>query len=480
MKTLFLTGLLAGAAAAAHTQEYYLDLHKEPLEVPNRTVVVESVLDGRSNTSIGVLSHGLRARPATIFFREGAASELTNFLRARLPARLTDYPVVLCLRQLQLAEMPSYEYPKQGQNGQSDADLAFDVYTHQPDGYHFVQRVAGHWGGSSYQSSFYLSARLARLLSYCVGQLTYADWPTAARQPALALDQLPTDSPTPLPGAQAQATILREAPRRGLYYSFAQFVANRPDTTQAFRLDTLAEHWPSRFRTRELARWSWAWWHVAQVQPSVVSAGRSAVPAGIWGFCDGQRVFIAHRNKFYQLYRHKDFFTFVAEAPFDTQYQSSQARKPANRFSQNPMLLTPLPGGEPLALALDLHTGEIGSFPGLRPRHSDTAYVYLYRPPQARNLLPMRVFVNGDEATQLYPGGYCRLTCLNVGPPLRLSLEGAGPPDGPAQLIIPNPSQPTYLEITPLTGSNHYWRWMSEAQGQTALRELAMLQHAAH
>ncbi|TDN38187.1 hypothetical protein E4631_06585 [Hymenobacter sp. UV11] len=477
MKTLLLAGLLA-AAGAAHGQEYYIDLHKEPLEVPGRTVAVESVVDGRRSPQIGVMSHGGQARPATIFFREGAATELTAFMQARLPARPTDYPVVLCLRQLQLTEMLSDGASQQTPPWQSDTDLAFDVYAHQPDGYRFVQRVAGHWGGSSYQSALYFSTRLARLLGYCLGQVAQADWAGAAQQPARTLAQLATDAPTPLPAAQAAAAILREAPRRGLYRSFAQFVANQPDTTLAFRLDTVADDRPSRYQARQVARWWWAWWHVARVRP-VVGAGRGAVPPGIWGFCDGQQLFIEQEDKFYPLNRYNDFFTFVREAAYNMQYQAYLSQKPAQRLSQNPMLTTPVPGGEPLTLALDPRTGEVGSFPGLRPRREDTAYVYLYRPPQARNLNAMRVLVNGRETARLYPGGYCRLTCLHPVLPLRLSLEGVGPPDGPAQMLLPNPAQPLYLEITPLAAGNRYWRWVPKAQGQAALQALVVRQSAA-
>ncbi|AMR26903.1 hypothetical protein A0257_07140 [Hymenobacter psoromatis] len=480
MKTLLLAGLLA-AASAAHGQEYYFDLRKEPLEVPGRTVAVERVVDGRQNLQIGVLYHGGRTRPATVFFREGAAPELTALLHARLPARPTDHPVVLCLRQLQLAELPANGEASLAQAGRSDADLAFDVYEHLPDGYHFVRRVAGHWAGSSYQSSLYLSAWLARLLGYCVGQLARADWPAAAHRPGLTLGQLPADAPTPRPAAQAGAgmPILHEAPRRGLYYSLAQFVANRPDTTQAFRVDTLAEAWRSRFSSREVARWWWGWWHVARVRPLVPAAGPPAVPAGIWGFCDGQQLFIEQDQKFYPLARYDDFFTFVGEAPPNARYQAVLDQKPARHFSQNPLLVTPLPGGEPLALALDPRTGEIGSFPGLRPRRADTAYVYLYRPPEARNLQAMRLLVNGRETARLYPGGYCRLTCLSTVAPLHLKLEGVGPPDGPAQLLIPDPACPLYLEITPRAAGNRYWRWVSAAQGQTALQALLLRQPAA-
>jgi hypothetical protein len=47
MKQLLLSLVLVAASLGARAQEYYLNLSRQRLEVPGRTVAVERVLDGR-------------------------------------------------------------------------------------------------------------------------------------------------------------------------------------------------------------------------------------------------------------------------------------------------------------------------------------------------------------------------------------------------------------------------------------------------
>ena len=95
--SLALGVLLAGRAQA---QIYYLDLSHEQLVLPERTLHVEQVVDGRpGKPTIGLVYRGLDNRSAAVLFRNGLETELTTFLQKQLPARPTDHAVVLCLRQ---------------------------------------------------------------------------------------------------------------------------------------------------------------------------------------------------------------------------------------------------------------------------------------------------------------------------------------------------------------------------------------------
>jgi len=131
---LFLVAILLSLPLPQATaQVYYLDLSHQTLTLSDRTVHVEQVVDGRpGHPTIGLVHRGLDNRPAAVLFRNGLETELTSFLHKQLPARSTDHPVVLCLRQLRVNEQLGR------MTEAATADLAADVYAHLPDGYHFM------------------------------------------------------------------------------------------------------------------------------------------------------------------------------------------------------------------------------------------------------------------------------------------------------------------------------------------------------
>ncbi|MBU6119486.1 hypothetical protein [Hymenobacter siberiensis] len=97
-----------------------------------------------------------------------------------------------------------------------------------------MRGVGAHASAYGYETTGRHAGHLAQLLSQCLGQTTDAEWATVARQPARTMAQLPADAPAALGTAGRGAAILREAPRRGLYYRFEHFLANRPDTVSPF------------------------------------------------------------------------------------------------------------------------------------------------------------------------------------------------------------------------------------------------------
>ena len=244
--------LLVGIGGAARAQTYYLDLSQQTLDVPGRVVAVEQVLDGRAGTPpIGIAFRGVGSKAAAIAFRQGVGPALTAFMQSQLPARPTDHPVLLCLRRLHLSETLG------GTREQATADLAADVYEHRPDGYHFVQSVAGQTSSQGREVTYHHATHLAGLLGQCLGQLYAADWAAVALRPARPLAALAADVPAP----SRRAAILREAPRRGLYLRFDQFLANRPDTGLVLRVDTLRQRrYASPLATAQ-------WLGVARVRP---------------------------------------------------------------------------------------------------------------------------------------------------------------------------------------------------------------------
>jgi hypothetical protein len=88
MKQLLLSLVLLAASLGVRAQEYYLNLSRQRLEVPGRTIAVERVLDGRrGNLPLGYVYRGLsNSRPLAVAFRLGIGTELTAYIHQQLPA----------------------------------------------------------------------------------------------------------------------------------------------------------------------------------------------------------------------------------------------------------------------------------------------------------------------------------------------------------------------------------------------------------
>ncbi|WP_210517887.1 hypothetical protein [Hymenobacter terricola] len=445
---LILAVLIAGRAAQA--QIYYLDLNQQTLDIPNRALVVEQVLDGRPNqaAAIGTVYRGLNNRPAAAFFRQGLGPELTAWLKLQLPSRPTDHAVVLCVRQLRVSEVMN------GMTELAAADLALDVYAHLPDGYHFVRSVAAHTNVRALETTAIHAPHIAKMLEDCLLQLAGVDWARASRLPVHTLAQLPADNPL----KTARPAVLRaSAPRRGVYFLFEQFLNNRPDTATQLRLDTL--------------RLTAAGWEgTTLLRPRVHTAtGDRVAPREVWGFSDGRRAYIRHGKVYRLLNRQDDFYTFVGAAPLDVQAVNQRSQQYAAAGALGAILASPDDNtGQPAAFALDMRTGQVAAFPPLgQAQPSDTAFVYVYRP-LSGSPAPQRIMLDDREMGQLRPGEYVELACPRFGHIVRLSSGMAG---GAALLLVPNAAAANYIKLqdSPKPGA---WQWMPAREGEAEVDAL--------
>jgi hypothetical protein len=444
--------LLAMVSQPVRAQLYYLDVSRQPLHLPDRTVYVEQVLDGRPGQPVvGTVYRGLNNKPAAVLFRQGLAPELTAWMQQNLPHRPDDHAIVFCVRQLRVSEVMN------GYTELASAELAADVYVHLSDGYHFVRSVAHHTNQRALESTALHAPHLAQLAKQCLMQLAAIDWGLAPRSPARTLSQLATDRPL---GATRPAILRTASPRKGIYYSFAQFLANQPDTTAHLRLDTVQ---------LKAQGWEGTW----LLRPSMRdAAGGRVAPRAVWGISDGHQAYLRQHNVFCPLGRQSDFFTFVGAAPLDAAAANQRAQQYA---STGGGLVGALAAGGiddntglPMVYALDMRTGQAAPLlQAGQPQRTDTAYLYVYRPleglPEAQQLL-----LNDHVVGQLRPGQYLELTWPYFGHPVRLSL---GTPGGPALLVVPNTAIANYIKLRPAKALTP-WQLVPPRQGEAEVDAL--------
>ncbi|GAB2864208.1 hypothetical protein [Hymenobacter ruber] len=444
----------------ALAQVYYLDLSKQTLALPERAVYVEQVLDGRpGKPAIGTVYRGLQTQPQAVVFQKGIEPELTVYLQRQLPRRPGDHDAVLCVRQLVVNEV------MRAFSETATADLSADVYTHLPDGYHFVRTVASHIDERALETTARHAPHVALLLQKCLAQLADADWAQAAQRPARTLAQLPTEQPT----AATKPAILRTAtPKAGPYNTFEQFLANQPEAIP-LAFDTVRAH-------------TAGWEGTVLIRPSVrnLNGGHTALPK-VWGFSDGQQLYVRYHNHYRPLHRQGSFFTFVGPAPRDMAAASQRALGYNVPRANGMGMRTPATGGAltsngtedtsglPMVFALDMHSGEPIPYPlPGQAQRADTAFMYVYRPlggsPEA-----LRIFMNDREVGQLRPGQYLELYSPHFVHAVRLSAGTAG---GPAFYFVPNTATANYLKLVSSGTALTPWQAMPTRQGEAEVDAL--------
>jgi hypothetical protein len=285
--------------------------------------------------------------------------------------------------------------------------------------------------------------------------LQTADWVQAAQQPARNLAQLPTDQPAP----RRRPAILRAAlPRPGIYFSFEQFLANRPDTTAQLRLDTLNIS-------------ALGWEGTLHLRPQVRNASGARLPAReLWGFSDGRQAYIRQNATFCPLTRQGEFVTFIGPAPLDVGAATQRAQ---NSAWAGGMLGSMVADGsvddqtgKPMVFALDTRSGLVAPFPmpgQVQP--NDTAFIYIYQP--AGTAESKSLFLNDRKVGQLRPGQYLEVAHPRFGQAIRLSFGTVG---SPALLLVPDTTRPNYVKLLPTSAAP--WQWMPPRQGEAEVDAL--------
>ena len=181
---------------------------------------------------------------------------------------------------------------------------------------------------------------------------------------------------------------------------------------------------------------------------------------------------VQHNKHFFSLVHQGSFFTFVGEAPLDREYaRATSEAQVRGSLMGVASVRAENHTGEPAAYALDMSTGELAPYPGLRaPTRLDTAYVYVYRPVQYPSPNAVQVFLNGRTMGPLRPGDYLELPWAYFAKPLQLCLESTGAA-GSCLYFVPNVTQHNYLKLTSATPSRP-WQWVPSAQGEAALDEM--------
>ncbi len=425
--TRLLLGLLlagAGAGRAAQAQVYYLDLSKQTLSLPDRTVYIEQVLDGRAKrTGIGTVHRGLYNAIQQADLRPNVPQALTGWLQTQLPQRPTDHPIVLVVRQLALAEEITAFSEK------ASLDLAVDVYAHLADGYHYVLAAAELAESKGMETTARHPVNLALTLQRCLAQCQTVNWAQLPPQPARTLAEL-QQLGHPVAPALTYAILTDSIHPKGYYPNFLAFRNNQPVTEPALSIET----------TPRTAK---GWEGTREVVPSLAATPTATkeMLRKVWGFSDGQQLYIWYKRHYLPLSRDGSVFRFVGFAGADPGAVGTAG------YLAGPIggaIAAAATAGKPADFTLDMVTGAVSPFSETSgPAPADTALIYVYRR-AGSTPTPVRVFLNGKVVAELGEWQFATIPWTDKLHEVSLCLENA---PGRCASFIPAFGRTAYVEI---------------------------------
>ena len=429
-KIIWLLSLLS-LAAPARAQVEYLSLDKQTLTLPTRSFYIEQVLDGRTDRAgigqvrPGVLVSGV-ARPADL--SPNLVAGLTRFVQAQLPARPTDHPALLLVRELRVGELLTAGNPTTSPAGLTtgtgggitrQARVTLTLYLHAADGYHLVQTASDTVRPSGLLPITPSHERnLAKGIQHCLTEWAAPDWAAAQARPAQPLATL--EQMGRVTGGLAYA-ILTIRPGPGYYATFLDFRNNYLVPTPGLRV---------KLRPRTTAGWE----TLPELTPLVEAAGQPSrgLPA-CWGFSDGQALYMLHQGRYVQLGRRGSSFEF-AGLPAGSRPELGAGN----------LLGAALASHRPVAYTLDLLTGRATQFvdAGRPATRLDTARIYVYRGNVPGPALP--VFLNDQPLGELATNQVLSFAWTDPAREPRLRLGAAPAPD---LAFLPDFRQAIYVRV---------------------------------
>ena len=412
----WLVALLLAWAAPAQAQVVHLSLAKQTITLPTRSFYIEQVLDGRTDRAgIGRVQAGkpfsMADHPADLY--PDLVQGLTGFLQSQLPARPTDHPALLLVRDLRIVETEQPTNPTTGGGGgvMRRAKATLDLYLHAADGYHFVQtatETVSPTGLLMLGVTPSHERNISKVLERCLENFTAVDWQAAQRRPVQSAADLAKTGHLAL-GTEAAYPILSATlgPEPGYFPSFLAFRNN-----QLVAAPTL--------RVRTTLRKATGWENLPEPTPLLVTDGQEHPLPENWGFSDGNRLYIRYQGHYTELVRQSSHFEFMGPPEGSTW------------FSTPP----------PVRYILDLVAGRATLFAdaGRPATLVDTARIYVYRTLGAGPAAP--VFLNDQAVGELAENQVLMLTWTDPAhePRLRLGITAL-----PELAFLPNFQQPVYV-----------------------------------
>lgn len=422
---------------SVRAQVHFVELSAQTLAVPERNFYIASVVDARpQQANIGWVQRGLVNVRTPAALRNGLAPELTTFLQQQLPQRPTDQPLLLRVQQLAISEHTGTF------SEQALAQVTLDYLVQQADGYHLALSTTEAVESSGMEVTAQHPKNIAKALQQSLGRLATVQWEAVAG-PALTLEEVQNPH-----GALANETVdypvlTATTPQPGIYRDFLQFRNDTPETTTVFVVDR---------KPRTSANWA----GTSEILPYAVNIanGQRTALRNVWGFSDGQQIFVLHNRHYFPLERQGNGFGFTGYSLADP---GAVGAASVVGGLVGAGIAAAATSGKPTPYVVDMRTGRISDAytPVSRPQ-ADTTHLIIYRRPGGSKE-SVAVSVNGQTVGELSGAAYLDVPWTEKQHEVKICLSGGAShcltlqPTFTGSLYFECSRQPTDPTVPPLT-----------------------------
>ncbi|QNE38463.1 hypothetical protein F1C16_02260 [Hymenobacter sp. NBH84] len=405
-----------------------MDLNGHTLTLPERTTYIAKVIDARpQQASIGWVQRGLANARTTAALRNGVEADLTTFLQ-QLPQRPTDRLLLLRIRQLAISEHTGAFSEK------AFAEVALEYLLRLDDGYHLVLSTAETIESSGVEVTAHHANNITQAFQQSLNQLAIVQWDAVAASPALTLEQIQRPQELEVGEAETYPVLTATAPKAGIYPDFLAFRNNMPDTTTVYVVER---------KPRTGANWK----GTTEILPYTVNikTGQRTALRNVWGFSDGQHLYVLHNSRFFPLEREGAGFGFTGFSPADAGAVNTAALAGGLIGAGIAAAAT---SGKPMHFKVNMRTGRImNDFPtpsaaGRVP--SDTTQLIIYRR-AGGDKTPVTVSINDQPVGSLSGAAYLVVPWSTKQHEAHVCVSGGA---DYCLTVLPTNAAPVYLECS--------------------------------
>lgn len=423
MKFCYAALLLLPLSGYAQGPVYQVDMKEQVVALADPKFYVAEVLDLRLNTTtIGRVQRGLNNVPVPANLKGGAAPGLLAWLQTQLPAKPGQQAVIMRIHDLRIGEETKVASEK------ASALVDVDFVVQQPNGsYYVLFRHSDEETHGGMETTGFHDDNIAACLKRGLTLLNTLPWEQrlSSAQPLSAEQLRYRNGRVPAPYTYP---ILTAPPTKGLYYSFLDFRRNQPDAGQAFEVERKPRTGDEWAGTEDIKLYSGT------------GPARTEVPK-VWGFSDGQQLYIRHRNRYYPLKRAGNDFTFEGHAGADAGAVSTAGYVGGLAGTAIAAAAT---SGHRQEYTLDMATGRVSDYQYMEQlSRRDTALVVVYRRP-GNSQAPISVMLDGKALGQLPPNNLLEIPWTNKTREVILCTEGPAPV---CYSFIPDFTVTNYVEL---------------------------------
>lgn len=439
---ILLTVLSFFCHSSVWSQVHEISLAKQTLELQGRHFYVSDIIDARiSKNNIGWVQRGLVNSRTEANLAKGFKPELTDFFNRNLPAQNNLQAVIVKILKFQVSEHTT------AYSESAKAEVAIDFIYQKDDKFYHLFRCIGVEKSYGMDVTARHDDNIKTAIEQCIKQFSRESIEQLlAKANPSTLSEMSKDFLSTLE-THDYPILTDSVMKKGIYQSFLDFRNNQPLTAQNLVIEKVNK------TSKQLQ-------NIYEVKPYLLEAdGSKKSLKNIWGFSDGENLYIHHNKDFFLIDRDGNTFSFYGYGPVNTNNAAVVAGAVAGGMIGGAIVGAATQRATQAEYILDMMSGHILSIENasveMRPNPvvEYPAKITLYWWSGAASTEVLNVYVNDSLVHSIQPKSQIELEWGNMSTEMNICVKSQ---QEVCYTFIPNFKKINYIEcsVTTKGGAN--------------------------